>query len=188
MKYKLELEEEYDFEGWAFLHFHTAAPGYAFVDSLNRLYDLALERLDDMVLDGVAWPLYRFLDSQRHCLYLLVERPMAASGPWEPGDKVLVVGCENADATVQRLYADMVGNATVDEADLVAREHADMLADLLADFTVANVLDFSAPAPTRKAAKERQLVQRYCDALLAYVEQKHLDLSQTDRMRMEMLH
>ena len=169
MKYKLELEEEYDFEGWAFLHFHTAAPGYAFVDSLNRLYDLALERLDDMVLDGVAWPLYRFLDSQRHCLYLLVERPMAASGPWEPGDKVLVVGCENADATVQRLYADM-------------------LADLLADFTVANVLDFSAPAPTRKAAKERQLVQRYCDALLAYVEQKHLDLSQTDRMRMEMLH
>lgn len=188
MKYKLDLEEEYDFEGWAFLHFHTAMPGYAFADSLNRLYDLGLERIDDMELDGIAWPFYIYDDPQHRGLYFMVERPAASStAPWEASDKVLVVGGENADTIVKRLYSDITDNTPVDEADLLAREHAALRDELLADFTVANILDFDTPPVSRRATKDRQTVQRCCDAILAHIEQNHLDLSQAERMRLEML-
>ena len=73
MKYKLEIEEEeYAYEGWAFLHFHTLLPGYALANALNRLYDYSLERLDDMPSEDGRWPLYRFEDTVGKMLYFLV--------------------------------------------------------------------------------------------------------------------
>lgn len=186
MKYKLDIEEdEYCFEGWAFLHFHTLMPGYAFADRLNRLYDYRLERLDDMPLEGKDWPFYRYEDALGKTLFFLVERPVtAAAAPWDAGDKIFLVKGENAEKVVQHIYADFTNNAAYDEGDLLAREHADLLEALLTDFTVVNVLDFTTTPATRKAVKERQLVQQYCDNMLAYIEQKHLDLGEEERMRL----
>ncbi|MBP5527124.1 MAG: hypothetical protein J6X79_01575 [Bacteroidales bacterium] len=189
MKYKLEIEDDlFDFEGWAFLHFHTSMPGYAFADCLNRLYDYRLARVDDMTSLEGQWPVYRYEDAVSHQIFFLVERPAAAvDAPWEAGDKLLVVKCENAETVAHHIFADFTSNAAVDEADLLAREHAALLEDLLAEFTVVNILDFSAPVASRKAAKERQLVQQHCDGILAYIEQQHLDLSDEERMRLERL-
>ena len=39
-----------DSEDLAYLFFHTACPGYVFVDDLNHLYDLALSRENDLDL------------------------------------------------------------------------------------------------------------------------------------------
>lgn len=188
MRYKLELEDdEFDFEGWAFLHFHTTMPGYAFADCLNRLYDYRLARVDDMTLDGVAWPLYRFEEPLHHSIFFLVERPVqAVEAAWEAGDKVLVVKGETAESLAHDIYSDFTVATDVPEGDLLAREHADLLDELLADFTVVNLLDFSTPPATRKAAKERLVVQQHCDAILTHIEQQHLDLSEVVRMRMEM--
>lgn len=187
MKYKLEIEdEEYDFEGWAFLHFHTLMPGYALASSLNRLYDYGLVRVDDMSLDGADWPLYRYEDALGKQLFFLIERPSTAVGaPWEVGDKLFVVKGENAESEARRIVSDFTDSTAVAEGDLLAREHADLLDNLLADFTVVNMLDFSAPI-SRRAGKDRALVQRHCDTILAYIEQNHLDLSEEELMRLEM--
>lgn len=189
MKHTLEIEdEEYAYEGWAFLHFHTPMPGYALADSLNRLYDYRLTRQDDMPLDDVDWPLYRFEDALGKLLFFLVERPvMATTAPWDAGDKVFLVKGENAAAEVQHIFADFTSSAAVDEADLLAREHAALLEDMLADFTVVNILDFSTSPTSRKGTKDRQLVQQHCDMILTYIEQKHLDLSEEEKMRLERL-
>ena len=86
---------------------------------------------------------------------------------------------------MQHIYADFTNNTVVDEGDLLAQEHADLLEALLTDFTVVNVLDFTSTPATRKAIKERQTVQQHCDKILAYIEQKRLDLSEEERMRLE---
>jgi len=188
MKYKLEIEEEeFDFEGWAFLHFHTLLPGYALASILNRLYDYSLVRLDDMELDDIDWPFYRYEDSLGKQMVFLVERPAAAvEAPWDGGDKLLVFKSENAEAEARRIVDDFTGSPVIDEGDLLAREHADLLDNLLANFTVVNLLDFSTPPVSRKAQKERLLVQRHCDTILAFIEQNHLDLNDEERMRLEM--
>lgn len=189
MKYKLEIEEEeYAYEGWAFLHFHTLFPGYALANALNRLYDYSLERLDDMPLEDGSWPLYRFEDTVGKMLYFLVERPAeAVEAPWDAGDKVFILKGENAAEEARRIVADFTESKPVDEGDLLACEHAELLEDLLAGFTVVNLLDFEAAPTSRKAEKERLQVQQHCDRMLAYVEQKHLDLSQEERWRLELM-
>ena len=183
MKFKLDIEDDaLDFEGWAFLHFHSIMPGYVFADSLNRLYDYDLTRIDDMVLEGAAWPMFRYENAVQHCLFFLVERPAAATeAPWEAGDKLLVIKGEHAETVARDIFADFTGNAVYDEADLLAREHADLLDSLLAAFTVVNILDFSTAPVSRKAVKERQQVQECCDTMLAYIEQKRLDLTGMER-------
>lgn len=188
MKYKLELEEEeYGYEGWAFLHFHTLLPGYALANNLNRLYDYRLERTDDMPLDGNDWPMYRYEDTLGKMFFFLVERPATATAaPWDTGDKVFLLKGENADMAAHHILADFTENLTVDEGDLLAREHADLLNELLAEFTVVNQLDFETPPSSRKAAKERVLVQEHCDKILAYIEHKHLDLSEEEKWRLKM--
>ena len=188
MKYKLDLDDTpYDFEGWAFVHFHTTRAGYAFADGLNRLYDYSLARIDDMPLNDAAWPLFRYEDSVRHLLFFLLERPAAATAaPWDPSDKLLVIKGENATPEAERVYHDFTDGATVEEGDLLAHEHAELMAALQADFTVAGLLDFSITPASRRAIKERTAVMQHCDSILAYIEQKHLDLGTEERMRLEM--
>ncbi len=188
MKYKLDLDTGPDFEGWAFIHFHSSTPGYAFADSLNRLYDYSLARIDDMELDGNAWPFYRYEDTTRHLVFFLAERPAAEGDlPWEAGDKLLIVKGDTAERETDDICADFTDNSTYDEGDLLARDHAELLAMLLADFTVANRLDFETEPLSRKAQKERAAVMQHCDAILTHIEQHHLDLSDDERMRMELM-
>lgn len=187
MKYKLDIDDEPDFEGWAFLHFHTLSPGYAFADCLNRLYDFRLARIDDMELEGGTWPLYRYADALEQQLVFLAERPAQADLPWDAGDKLLIVKGETAESTVRAICSDFTEEVTVDEGDLLARDHADLLATLLEGFTVANRLDFETTPLSRKAQKERAAVMQLCDAMLAHIEQHHLDLSDEERMRMELM-
>lgn len=188
MKYKIDPEElEFDFDGWAFVHFHTATPGHTFADSLNRLYNYRLARVGDMPIEGTPWPLYRHEDNLHNLIYFLVERPAAAGDmPWEGGDKVLIVRGETARSMAEHICADFADSTAIDEADLLAREHADIMADLLAGFTVASRLDFDSPLPSRKAEKERAQAMQLCDLILTHIEQKHLDLTREDLMRLEM--
>ena len=187
MKYKLELEEEeYCFEGWAFVHFHTMLPGYALANSLNQLYEYRLERLDDMPLDDANWPLYRYEDTWGKLLFFLIERPSTTlAAPWDTGDKVLIIKGENSAAAARNIFSDFTGTPEVAEGDLLAREHVDVLNELLSSFTVVNLMDFEAQPTSRKAIKERAVVQEHCDKILAYIEQKHLDLSDEERWRLE---
>lgn len=187
MKYKLDLDDElYDFDGWAFVHFHTTAPGFAFADGLNRLYNYRLARIDDMVLDDVQWPFYRHEDGVRHLRFFLIERPVGATAaPWDPTDKLLIIKGENAAQEASLIYSDFTAAAKYDDGDLLAREHAELMDTLLSNFTMANLLDFTTTPASRKATKERSLVMQHCDALLAYIEQKHLDLSDEERLRLE---
>lgn len=189
MKYKLEIEEEeYGFEGWAFLHFHTLQPCYALANNLNGLYDYRLERMEDMSLEGVGWPLYRYEDTVGRMLFFLVERPAGAvDAPWDANDKVFLLKGENADTVARHILADFTERLDIDDGDLLAREHADLLEELLAEFTVVNLLDFESATSSRKAAKERVLVQDYCDKILAYIERKHLDLSEEEKWRIELM-
>ncbi len=188
MKYRLDLDDEPGFEGWAFLHFHTLTPGYAFADSLNQLYDYRLTRIDDMVLDGIPWPLFRHEDPMRHLVIFMAERPSStADTPWDAGDKLLIVKGEIAETVVHGIYADFTDTPIVDEGDLLARDHAALLDSLLQDFTVANQLDFETIPASRKAQKECTLVIQQCDAILNHIEQHHLDLSDEERMRMELI-
>ena len=188
MKYKLDLDDElFDFEGWAFVHFHTATPGYILADTLNRLYDLRLQRIDDMMLDDNPWPLFRHEDTVRHLIYFLTEHhvpPPASALPWGPGDKLLVIKGDNADPEARFIQTDFSQPPTDDDGDLLAREHAQLLDRLLATFTVASRLDFDTPPSNRRAAKERTALQQLLNTMLTYIEQQHLDLSHDEQLHL----
>ena len=180
MKYKLSQDEDLmSFEGWAFLLFHTRWPAFAFADQLNRLYDFVLARRDDMeCMDGV-WPLYSYYDTSNRLHYYLVERPAAAVSPWEAGDKLLIVKGENADSAARFIYSDFTATSAIAEGDLLARQHAECLEALLADFTLPQLLDFNDMGLSRKALKELAPVQQACDTILTYIDTRLLDV--TDR-------
>lgn len=189
MKFKLDIEDEqFDFNGWAFIHFHTSAPCYEFADALNRLYHYGLHRIDDMRLGDTAWPFYRHEDTVRHLIIFLIERPAAAlTAPWERDDKLCIVKGESSEEESARILADFTTTPTYDSFDLLARERAELVDWVVGQFTVANLLDFGQEPPSRKAKKERLQVMQQCDSILAYIEQNHLDLDCEERMRMELL-
>ncbi len=187
MKYKLEIEEsQVGFEDWAFLLFHTTAPAHLFADSLNQLYDTQLSRIEDLFLAGAPWPFFLHDDPVRHLKYFLAERPAAAvSAPWEPGDKLLAIKGEGAAYAVEDIYADFTEPATVDPADLLAKEHADLIGEMLAGFTMVTLLNLDSEPPKRSSsAKQRMNASQFCSNLLEYIETKHLDLTDDERMRL----
>ena len=184
MKYKLDIEEnQVDFEDWAFLLFHTPAPAHLFADSLNQLYDCSLTRIDNLSLAGAEWPFFHHDDPVRHLKYFLAERPTSAvTAPWEPGDKLLAIRGESAAYVAEDIYADFTEPATVDPADLLARQHADLIGELLAGFTMVSLLNLDSELPKRSAAaKQRLLVSQFCSDLLEYIDCHHLDLSDDER-------
>ena len=184
MKHKFTLDDDEPlFEEWSFLLFRSSEPAYSFADTLNRLYDYRLARVDDMMLDGVAWPLFQHHDPVRHLLFFLAEQPPTAVGtPWAARDKLLIVRGETADNIVGAIHLDFTAPPPFDQADLLAREHAALLDSLLADFTVALPLDFATQPTTSKAAKERALAEQYCNAILTHIETRRLDLSPEERI------
>lgn len=188
MKYKLDLDESLSpFEGWAFVHFRTHQPGYALADTLNRLYDYHLARMDDININGIGWPFYHHEDSVGHLIYFLVERPsLAKDAPWDPGDKLLVIKGENASMMADYILDDFTSPQQVDQSDLLAIEHARCLENLLADFTIATEISFDNPSTSRKAQKETASMQQCCETILACIEQRHLDLSLQERLRMDL--
>lgn len=171
MKYRMDPEDMTDsFEGWAFLHFSTTLPGYALADSLNRLYDLSLRRIDDLLIDGTPWPLYHHIDTVAHLKYFLLQRPVA--------DHLLIIAGDTAKLAADQLYEDFTSPAAFDPADLLAREHADLLGQLLAAFTVASQLSFSdTSSSSRKAQKGRAALEQSCQQIIDAIEKRHLDLS-----------
>lgn len=188
MKYKLDLDDcDSPLDGWAILHFRTQQPAYAFADCLNRLYGYRLRRLDDMPLEGAQWPFYHHEDTVGHLKYYLVERPPAATGaPWEPGDKLLLIKGDSAPYVADDLYADFTTTAPADDHDLLAREHAECMDSLLANFTVVTLLSLDGESDThsRRGQKERAAMQRHCELILTYIEQQHLDLGAAERLRL----
>ncbi len=189
MKFKLDIEDAlFDFEGWAFVHFHTTLPCHVLADLLNRLYHYGLRRVNDMPMADAVWPFYRYEDPVRHLIVFLAERPAgAATAPWEAGDKLCVLKGETADEEASCIQSDFTTQPRYDDGDLLARERAALLDRLLANFTVANRLDFDVMPASRKAQKDRLLVMQQCDSILAYIEQNHLDLDREELMRMELI-
>lgn len=187
MKHKLSLDiADSAYEGWAFLQFHTTMPNYVFVDGLNSLYDYRLERVDDMNIDDVAWPLYRFDDSNSHLVYFLVGRPAAATdAPWDDGDMVLVVKGENAAEMVETIYDDFNSRHQCDGADLLALQHEEQLNQMLSSFTLALQLDPDAAMAQRSSQRKRGGIVYYCDRILDHIEEYHLDLTDVERARLE---
>ena len=184
MRYKLDLDDDSsDFEGWAFVHFHSPTPGYLLADSLNGLYDYHLARIDDMPLDEAQWPLYRHEDNDM--VIFLVEHPTAASSPWEKGDKLLIIKGETAQREAQHIHTDFATPPTCEKGDLLGQEHAEQLEMLLAEFTVASMLDFNVTPSSRTAIKERAAAKRLIDGILAYIEQQHLDLRQEELLQQQ---
>ncbi|MBO7100933.1 MAG: hypothetical protein J6V98_02805 [Bacteroidales bacterium] len=184
MKYKLDMEESLDdFEDWAFLLFHTSAPVHLFADSLNQLYDCRLTRIDNLVVADAEWPFFQHDDPVRHLKYFLAERPASAvAAPWEPGDKLLAIKGESAAYVAEDIYADFTEPANVDPADLLARQHADLIDELLAGFTMVSLLNLDSEPPKRSAAaKQRLLVSQFCSDMLEYIDTHHLDLTEDER-------
>lgn len=188
MKFKLEIEdEERPFAGWAFLLFRNADPGFLFVDRLNRLYDYAFERIGDMELSGVSWPFYYFDDESNGLKYFLLQRPQAATdAPWSPMDKLLLVRGERAGAVAEAICDDFADSVAPDPADILAVQRMAIIEELQAAFTFVTQLDFDIAPSSRSAAKERALVEDYCNKILSNIEALHLDLSRAERLRIEL--
>ena len=185
MKYKLDIDDENPYSGWAFLFFHTAESGYLFVDSLNRLYDLSLSRIDDMELYSSPWPLYTHYDSVSHLRYFLTERPADIQAPWAPGDILLAVKGEDASAMADYIYEDFTSQDEAPEGDLRAEEHVELLSSLLSHFTVVQSLDFTTPLSSSRATKSRAAIEQLCNLILNHIEQKHLDLTEEELRALE---
>lgn len=190
MRYKMDTDDAASsLEGWAFLLFHSQWPCYAFADQLNQLYDYRLTRIDDMLIDDIQWPFFTHADTVGHTHFFLAERPLNAKGaPWEPGDKLLAIKGDNAGQVAQFIHKDFTSESRIDDGDLLASEHAMQMGLLLADFTVASLIDFDATELSRKAQRELASTELFCERILAYIEGHHLDLGEAERMRIIMQH
>lgn len=185
-KHTLTLEIDFDDDvlDIAYLLFHASQPGYIFADNLNRLYNFALHRIDDM---PDHYPLYTHSNPISHKHYFLVEKPASAqpSGSWQPSDKLLLIKGEGALSEAQAIYDDFTAPLPPSPDDLLALQHAELRNQMLEAFTVVNLLDFSSPTPTNpRAARDRAALEQHCNQILNHIESKHLDLPETERQRL----
>lgn len=180
MKYRLDIDDDTPFDGWAFVLFQTTTPAYMLADSLNRLYDYRLARIDDLTTPSASWPLYTFEDYVAHLKFFLLESPSSGSA-WETGDKLLAVAGESAEAEADALCADFNDPEPYDPADLLAAEHAEMLNRLLAGFTIVSPIDF-AQMPAH--SKRRTIAEQCCREIIDAIEKRHLDMNADERRRL----
>lgn len=159
--YKLDIEDlDEEGGGKAYIFFHTSLPGYLFVDDLNHLYGVSLERLDDLSLQGQQWPLYSYHDSLRKLDYYLIERPagaVSALSHWAPGHKMMIVNGEKASDIAQQLYNDF--NSPPPQPDTCnpeALERYEILSSYQQTLTPVTLYDPDDQTPSsRKILKER---------------------------------
>lgn len=195
----VDLDDDLDL---AYLLFRSQDAGYLFVDNLNHLYRLALRRIDDMPFPPptpetreifkqanpptTPYPFYTYSDPVAHLNYFLIEKPSAAapSGAWQPSDKLLIIKGEGAPLEAESIYDDFTAPQRPDPDDLLALQHAELRDQMIREFTVVNLLDFSAPAPANtrdRAARDRVTLEQHCNLLLSYIEHSHLDLPDAER-------
>ena len=174
----LEVEDDELLDNVAYLLFRSPQPGYLFVDSLNKLYGYALHRIDDMELDGVAWPFYTHSDKIDHLKYYLTEKPRTAtSAALGDGDKLMIIKGEGARDMAEYICEDFTDPMPVDSGDLLAEEHARLRDEMLADFTVVSLLDMGdiIPAPQ---SKRGITMEQQCAIIEAYIEIQRLDITE----------
>lgn len=159
----LEVDDDGMMEDVAHLLFRTPQPGYLFADNMNRLYGYALHRIDDMELDGAAWPLYTYSDKIDHLRYYLIEKPRTATTypAWSAGDKLLIIKGDAAQQMADYIYEDFTDPLPVDSGDLLAEEHERLRNEMLSDFTVVSMID-----------------GQQCIAIHTYIEIKRLDIAE----------
>ncbi len=179
-------DDDYEspFDDVAFVLFRSTQPGYSFADSLNRLYNLGLHRIDDITLDESVCPFYIHHDPMNRLRYFLVE-PRGIAG-WLPDNKLMIIKGENALRTARFIDTDFATPPKADPVDFLAQQHAELLDELLSDFTVATLIDPENPPQglSRKAAREYAQLQDHCLSMLDYIEQKHLDLTDEEQRRL----
>lgn len=180
--YELDIEDESPRDySVAMLMFHNVAPNYAFVDDLNHLYNLQLGRINDMPLDGANWPIFTYHDSLFKLSYYLIERPLGHETPistWTAGHKLLIVIGDRAGSVVEAIHNEFCSaTSTADPTDLLAAEHANLLADMLGSFTTTTIIDTSAPAPagiSKKAQREYDALCNLIDEILDYIDVENI--------------
>ena len=171
-KLVLDLDDELPYEGWAFLHIRTPQPAYAFADGLQRLYGYRFTRIDDLELADAAWPFFIFSDSVLHLKYYLVERPaVALQAPWEAGDKLLFICGDVARREAGRICDDFSSSDPADPLDRLKADHWRLISDYQQRLTMVTMLDFESDMPlSSRAARDRKLMQQYCDKILTIID------------------
>lgn len=176
----LDLEDD-RWEGIALLMFHSVTPSYAFVDDLNHLYDLGMARIEDLVIEGVQWPLFTHNDPLRQLRYYLVERPTAAatSAPfWTPGHKLMILIGQLAGQTAESIHNEFTLSGRPDDPDdIIAARHAELLDDLRSNFTTTTLLDPTAPPPPSlrgKALRDYNALFDIADTILETLDVKYI--------------
>ena len=141
--FKLEVDDDDVMEDVAQLLFRSPQPGYLFADNLNRLYGFALHRIDDMDLEGAAWPMYSYRDRMDNLKYYLIEKSRTAKActTWSAGDKLLIIKGDGAREMAEYIYEDFTDPMPAESGDLLAEEHARLRDEMLADFTVVSLID-----------------------------------------------
>ncbi len=176
--YELEWDEDDEqLNDVAFLLFHSVAPSYAFVDDLNKLYGLGLSRIGDMPLYEALWPMFSQHDALHRIDYYIVERPTScddATTLWTPGHKMLIVKGEGAQQCVEAIHEEFCSARPADDpTDLLATEHAERLAAMLASFTTTTIVAPEAllsPTLSKKAQREQGALRRMLDDILDYLD------------------
>ena len=152
----------------------TAMVNYEFAHALNRLYDLDLERMNDMHFFDrpAAWPCYHYYDNERKLGFDLLDKPFALGSVnpmFDTSDKIVIVTGQGAWEMATRMAGDSAARMT-DNATL-ARFANEV-------FTV-EVFDFDPLSP--HAPKIGTNAYRHYDAVKALCEQivACLDLNNT---------
>lgn len=163
-----------DYEGFAFLLFHTEAPSYVFVDDLNRLYGFALTRTEDMQLHEACWPMFTYYDPKLRLHHYLVERPAGSgSAAWPGGHKLLIVRGDAATNVVESIHEEFsAAPPPVDPTDLLAQEHNRLLENFHESFTLTTHIDPTADTSTlsRKAQREQAELFALLNDILDYFD------------------
>ena len=106
-KLKFDYEEYFNekLENTAVLMWSTHHQAFTFAFYLNQLYNLNLERRDDIEADGgTTYPLYSCQSNVDQLAFFLIERPGAATLQGAYFDKMLLIMGADAFDTAQHIY------------------------------------------------------------------------------------
>ena len=173
MKHKFTLdisEAEVSFADTAFSFWQTAMINFEFAHSLNRIYNLDLERRSDMKFFGldIDWPYYSYFDDESKLRYDLIDKPFNVgklNPMFDTTDKILIVTGRDAWDMTRRMASDSEQRNS--DIPVLARFAADVFTVETFDFD-----PYSGHTPQQGTAAFRHFdaVKALCEKILAALD------------------
>ena len=186
----LALEPDINFDDTTITMFKTDMLNYKYIIALNNAYNLNMAREDNLIIETVEYPCFRFCDDNEHLEYTMIERSGTSRNNiiFDYYDKMLLIKGRDAHIQQKRIFTDIsTPKPEPQSTDLLAHKEWEMVENLRAGIFDIDTFDFGAHRTTSSILpnSEQQIPSKIATILNKYKDFITLIFKEIDKIPSE---